>query len=81
VREFLEVAFDSAGLDWRKYVEIDPRYYRPTEVDLLVGDYSKAKNKLGWEPKVKFVELAKLMVEADMALLKAHREGKTRLVG
>jgi len=81
VREFLEIAFDSAGLDWRKYVEIDPRYYRPTEVDLLVGDYSKAKNKLGWEPKIKFVELAKLMVEADMALLKAHREGKTRLVG
>jgi GDPmannose 4,6-dehydratase len=81
VREFLEVAFECAGLDWRKYVEIDPRYYRPTEVDLLVGDYSKAKKKLGWEPKIKFVELAKLMVEADMALLQAHREGKTRLVG
>ena len=81
VREFLEVAFESAGLDWRKYVEIDPRYYRPTEVDLLVGDYSKAKTKLGWEPKTKFVELAKLMVEADIALLKAHREGKTRMVG
>jgi GDPmannose 4,6-dehydratase len=81
VRDFLEVAFDCAGLDWRKYVEIDPRYYRPTEVDLLVGDFSKAKQKLGWEPKIKFAELAKLMVEADMALLKAHREGKTRMVG
>jgi GDPmannose 4,6-dehydratase len=81
VREFLEVAFESAALDWRKYVEIDPRYYRPTEVDLLVGDYSKAKTKLGWEPKTKFVELAKLMVDADIALLKAHREGKTRMVG
>ena len=81
VREFLEVAFECAGLDWRKYVEIDPRYYRPTEVDLLVGDYSKAKTKLGWEPKTKFVDLAKLMVDADIALLKAHREGKTRMVG
>jgi GDPmannose 4,6-dehydratase len=50
-------------------------------VDLLVGDFSKAKQKLGWEPKIKFAELAKLMVEADMALLKAHREGKTRMVG
>ena len=81
VREFLEVAFECSGLDWRKYVEIDPRYYRPTEVDLLVGDYSKAKKKLGWEPKTKFVDLAKLMVDADIALLKAHREGKTRMVG
>ena len=81
VREFLEVAFECAGLDWRKYVEIDPRYYRPTEVDLLVGDYSKAKKNLGWEPKTKFIELAKLMVEADIALLKAHREGKTRMIG
>ncbi len=57
IREFLEVAFGHAGLDWRKYVEIDPRYYRPTEVDLLIGDASKAKRQLGWEPKTKFAEL------------------------
>lgn len=81
VREFLELAFEYAGLDWRKYVQIDPRYYRPTEVDILVGDYSKARKKLGWEPKTKFSDLVKLMVDGDVALLKAHREGKTRLVG
>src|SRR5881396_3222302 len=69
VREFLEVAFGRAGLDWKKHVEIDPRYYRPAEVDLLIGDYRKAKRQLGWEPRTKFVELAKLMVEADIELL------------
>src|SRR2546421_1151909 len=69
VREFLEVAFGHAGLDWQKYVEIDPRYYRPAEVDLLIGDYSKAKRQLGWAPKVKFAELTKLMVDADIELL------------
>src|SRR2546425_1609360 len=57
IREFLEVAFGHVGLDWRKHVEIDPRYYRPAEVDLLMGDYSKAKRKLGWEPKIRFGEL------------------------
>src|SRR5439155_15227088 len=62
VREFLEVAFDHAGVDWKKHLEIDPRYYRPTEVDLLIGDYSKARRQLGWAPKTGFVELAKLMV-------------------
>jgi GDPmannose 4,6-dehydratase len=79
IREFLEVAFGHVGLDWRKYVDIDPRYYRPTEVDLLVGDYSKAKNQLGWEPKTKFDELVKLMVDADIQLLKDHREGRIRV--
>src|SRR5712675_1237278 len=66
VREFLEASFGYAGLDWKKHVEIDPRYYRPAEVELLIGDYSKAKRQLGWEPKTKFHELVKLMVDADI---------------
>lgn len=66
VREFLDVAFGVAGLDWQKHVEIDPRYYRPLEVDLLLGDATKAKKKLGWEPKVTFEGLAKMMVESDL---------------
>src|SRR6266705_4639747 len=58
VREFLEIAFGHVGLKWEKYVEIDSNYYRPAEVDLLVGDYSKARRVLGWEPKTKFLDLA-----------------------
>ena len=81
VREFLEVAFDHVKLDWKKYVEIDSRYYRPAEVDLLIGDYSKAKKKLGWEPKTKFVDLAKLMVDADIELLRKHRQGEIKMAG
>ena len=81
VREFLEEAFGHVGLDWRKYVDIDPRYYRPAEVDLLIGDASKAKKQLGWAPKTTFRELVKLMVEADVKLLKDHQAGKTRVVG
>src|SRR5258705_9298422 len=81
VREFLEAAFGHVGLDWKKYVEIDPRYFRPAEVDLLIGDYSKAKRQLGWEPKTKFVELVKLMVDGDMDLLRRHREGQIRVSG
>jgi GDPmannose 4,6-dehydratase len=81
VREFLEVAFGHAGLDWKKHVEIDARYYRPAEVDLLIGDFSKAKQKLGWEPRTKFEELAKLMVDADVELLRKHREGEIRVIG
>jgi len=77
VREFLEIAFGHVGLKWEKYVEIDPNYYRPAEVDLLVGDYSKAKRILNWEPKTKFLDLVKLMVEADIQILKELREGKT----
>ena len=68
VREFLEIAFGMVGLDWRKYVEYDARYMRPTEVDQLLGDATKAKRELGWEPKVKFRDLVKLMVDADLAL-------------
>jgi len=66
VEEFLEHAFSYAGLDWRNHVEIDPRYYRPAEVDLLIGDASHAKQKLGWQPKVRFEELVRIMVDADM---------------
>jgi len=69
VREFLEEAFKVVGLDWKDYVEFSERYLRPTEVDILIGDPTKAKEKLGWEPKVKFKELAKLMVEADLKAL------------
>ena len=79
IREFLDVAFGHVGLDWRKHVEIDSRYYRPAEVDLLIGDYSKARRKLGWQPKTKFAELARLMVDADIQLLKDHREGRIKV--
>ena len=65
VQEFLEEAFTYVGLDWRDYVKIDPRYFRPAEVDLLIGDYSKAKEKLGWEPTVRFQELVRMMVDGD----------------
>jgi len=70
VREFLAEAFAYLGLNWREFVEIDPKYYRPTEVDLLIGDPGKAKEKLGWEAKTRFKELAQLMVDADMRALK-----------
>lgn len=79
IREFLEVAFSHAGMDWRQYVDFDQRYCRPAEVDLLIGDYSKAKEKLGWEPKTRFADLARLMVDADIALLKDHMEGRAEV--
>jgi len=79
VREFLEVAFGHVGLDWKKHVEIDPKYFRPAEVDLLIGDYSKAKRKLGWEPKTRFADLVKLMVDADIQRVKDHLAGKGKL--
>jgi GDPmannose 4,6-dehydratase len=69
VREFCQEAFAHLGLDWEKYVVVDPKLYRPAEVDLLVGDYSKAKRVLGWEPSVNFRELVRIMVDADMAAL------------
>ena len=75
VREFLELAFGRLQLDWQKHVKIDPAYYRPTEVDLLIGDASKAKRDLGWEPKVRFEELANMMVDADLAAEKERLEG------
>jgi GDPmannose 4,6-dehydratase len=69
VREFLEEAFAYVGLDWQDYVDIDPRYFRPTEVDFLLGDASKARKALGWQPRVSFGELVRLMVDADLQAL------------
>src|SRR5262249_38917453 len=68
VREFLEAAFALVDLDWKPYVEVDPRYYRPAEVDVLLGDASKARRKLGWSPKVKFQEMLRIMIDHDMQL-------------
>ena len=76
VREFLEKTFSYLDLDWEKYVEIDPRYFRPAEVDLLLGDASKARRKLGWEPKVSFDELVKLMTDYDLNLAKQEAEAR-----
>lgn len=72
VREFVEKVFKKLGMDYRDYVEIDPKYFRPTEVDVLLGDSSKARKNLGWEPKVNFDQLVDMMVKADMEL--AQRE-------
>jgi GDPmannose 4,6-dehydratase len=69
VQEFVQLAFSCVGLNWEDYVVIDERYYRPSEVQLLIGDYSKAKNVLKWEPTVLFEDLAEMMVESDMKLL------------
>ncbi|MBI4811568.1 MAG: GDP-mannose 4,6-dehydratase [Ignavibacteriales bacterium] len=69
VRDFLDEAFGYAGLDWKKYVKIDQKYYRPAEVDVLIGDASKAKKKLGWQSKTSFKELVRLMVDADIELV------------
>lgn len=69
IREFLDIAFGYVNLDWQSYVEFDERYLRPTEVDLLIGDSTKARQKLGWEPSVTFVGLVHLMVEADLRAL------------
>jgi GDPmannose 4,6-dehydratase len=74
VREFCELAFDHAGLDWQKYVVVDPAFMRPAEVDHLIGDASKAGRVLGWEPQVTFPQLVAMMVDADMEALKSGRE-------
>jgi GDPmannose 4,6-dehydratase len=73
VRELCETAFGHLGLDYQQHVEIDPRYFRPAEVDLLIGDPSKAKQKLGWQPQVTFKELVRIMTEADLADLRNKR--------
>jgi GDPmannose 4,6-dehydratase len=75
IRELLDVAFTHIGLDWTEYVHVDPDYYRPTEVDLLLGDARKAKTLLGWEPKIRFRELIQLMVDADMVNARIERGG------
>ncbi len=66
IRELLDAAFDLVGMDWAQHVEIDPRYFRPAEVDLLIGDATKARTKLGWKPTVGFHDLVRMMVEADL---------------
>ena len=73
VRDFVELAFGEVGLDWTKYVQIDPRYFRPTEVDFIQGDASKARTYLGWKPRVTFSELVKMMVTHDLELAKRER--------
>jgi GDPmannose 4,6-dehydratase len=75
VREFLEEAFGFVGLDWKEHVDIDPRYFRPTEVDCLIGDATKARERLGWEPRVRFKDLVKIMVKADLEFEQAKMTG------
>jgi GDPmannose 4,6-dehydratase len=74
VQEFCEAVFGYLGLDWKQYVKHDPRYERPAEVDLLIGDPAKARRQLGWEPKVRFHELVKIMVEHDLALARQEAQ-------
>lgn len=80
VRDFLDAAFGYVDLDWNKYVEIDPRYFRPTEVDYLLADPKKASEELGWKPKVKFTELVKIMVDADLELMGMKSPGEGRKI-
>ena len=75
VREFLQEAFDYARLDWKKYVVIDKRYLRPTEVDMLLGDSSKARRVLKWKPKVNFKQLVRMMVDSDMQVVRQTMYG------
>lgn len=77
IREFLDVAFGYVNLNWEDYVKFDPRYLRPTEVELLIGDCTKAKTQLGWQPSVTFEELVKLMVDADLMALGQNTPGGT----
>jgi GDPmannose 4,6-dehydratase len=76
VQEFVEVAFARAGLDWQRHVVVDPKFYRPAEVDLLLADPAKANHKLGWRPMLSFKQLVHLMVDEDLAAL----SGKTGLL-
>ena len=71
VKELVQIAFDHAGMDWEKHVKLDPAFIRPAEVDLLIGDPAKAKNKLGWAPKVSFEQMIRMMVDSDVARLSA----------
>jgi GDPmannose 4,6-dehydratase len=79
VREFIEIAFECAGLDWKKHVEIDPKFFRPTEVDRVVGDAAKARKVLGWQARTSFRELVHMMVDADVERLQGQRH--LRLAG
>jgi GDPmannose 4,6-dehydratase len=73
VQDFVEVAFAHVGLDWKQYVVVDPKFVRPAEVDLLVADASKARKTLGWEPRVNFEQLVKMMVDSDLVLARAEK--------
>lgn len=77
VREFMQIAFEHVGLDWEKHLVIDPKYYRPAEVDLLVGNPAKARHALNWEHSVSFEQLVRLMVDADLSLLEAAETQRT----
>jgi GDPmannose 4,6-dehydratase len=79
VREFCEIAFGAAGLDYREFVVQDERFFRPAEVDLLVSDPSRAKQELGWSPRVSFRQLVEMMVEADLE--RYRRQGHALVVG
>jgi GDPmannose 4,6-dehydratase len=76
VEEFVQIAFEHVGLDWHSHVVVDPQFYRPAEVDLLLADPSKAKRNLGWEPEVSFEQLVQMMVDADLALLSGTNTGQ-----
>lgn len=80
IREFLDEAFGYVGLNWHDYVKIDPRYFRPTEVDYLMADPSKAKRLLGWEPRIKFHELVRIMVDADLELMGLDKPGEGKRI-
>jgi GDPmannose 4,6-dehydratase len=73
VRELVQISFERAGLDWEKYVKIDKAFMRPAEVDLLVGDHTKARTQLGWKPAVSFEEMVHMMVDADLERLSAEK--------
>ena len=77
VREFLDEAFGYLDLDWKKHLETDPRYLRPAEVDLLLGDASKAHRVLGWKPKVDFKELVRIMVDHDLELARSEASAQS----
>jgi GDPmannose 4,6-dehydratase len=79
IRQFLDLVFGKLDLDWKQYVEIDPRYFRPAEVDHMEGDAAKARRLLGWEPRTEVRALAAMMVESDLAL--ARREAVLRDAG
>jgi GDPmannose 4,6-dehydratase len=79
VQEFVEEAFSYAGLDWKKYIKVDPRYYRPAEVDVLKGDASKAKKAFGWTPKTTFKDLVRLMVDADIEMVNKERNRQDKI--
>jgi GDPmannose 4,6-dehydratase len=80
VEEFVQIAFDHVGLDWRRHVVVDPAFYRPAEVDLLLGDPSKAQRVLGWRREVSFPQLVTMMVDADLEAARPLAGGKARKV-